>query len=63
MNNENKLKGIAKWLDNLVKETNDLGKNPCWNECLSKSEIDQLKGQRSLALELLVRFHLEENLD
>lgn len=63
MNNENKLKGIAKWLDDLVKRTDDLGKNPSWNECLSKSEIDELKGQRSLALELLVRFHLEENLD
>lgn len=63
MTNENKLKGIAKFLDDLVKETDDLGKNPRWNDCLNKTEIDQLKGERSLALRILIRFHLEENLD
>lgn len=63
MTNEKKLEGIAKWLDSLVKETDDLGKNPRWNDCLSKDEINELKGKRSLALELLIRFHLEENLD
>jgi len=59
MTNENKLKGIAKWLDELVKETDDLKKDTD----LDKDTLDALKAQRSLALELLIRFHLEENLD
>lgn len=63
MTNENKLKGIAQWLDNIVKETDDLGKNPRLDECLSKTEVSRLQGERTLALELLIRFHLEENLD
>lgn len=63
MTNENKLKGIAMFLDDLVKETDDLGKNPSRDECLSKDEIEQLKGERSLALRILLRFRLEENLD
>ena len=63
MNNENKLKGIAKYLNQLVKDTDGLGKDPTWDDCLSKTEVEQLKGERSLALRLLIRFHLEENLD
>lgn len=59
MTNETKLKGIAKWLDELVKETDDLNKDTD----LDKDTLDALKAQRSLALELLIRFHLEENLD
>lgn len=59
MNNENKLKGIAKLLADFVKDTDDLNKETE----MDKDTLLELKAQRSLALHILIRFHLEENLD
>lgn len=57
MTDKQKVEGIAKYLDELIKDTDDLKKCD-----LTKKEVDDLKAQRSLALEIAVRFHLEENL-
>ena len=60
MTNENKLKAIAKELDQFVKDTDYL-KNKDID--MDKDVVLELKAQRSLALHLLIHFHLEENLD
>ena len=56
MNKEQKLKGIAKYLDDFIKDTDDL-KNIC------KEDLIDVKAQRHLALEIAIRFHLEEELE
>lgn len=58
MTDKQKVEGIAKYLNELIKDTDDLKK--C--DHLTKKEVDELKAQRSLALEIAIRFHLEENL-
>lgn len=58
MKPENKLRGIAQYLDEIVQAYQKVDK---WE--LSDLEIAECKAQRDLALELLIRFHLEENLD
>lgn len=55
---EAKLKGIAKYLDEFVKDTKDINK-----DFFTKEEIEQFKGGLRLALEILIKFHLEEHLD
>lgn len=56
MTKEQKLKGIAKYLDDFIKETDDL-KN------LDKEDAVEAKAQRKLALEIAIRFHLEEEVE
>lgn len=58
MTKEQKLKRIANYIQELIEDTNDLK-----NYDLTKEEIEELKAQRKLALELAVRFHLEEELE
>lgn len=57
MTTEQKLKKIANYIQEFIEDTNDLKSYD-----LEKKEIEELKAQRKLALELAVRFHLEENL-
>lgn len=57
MTTDLKIKGIANYIQELINDTDNLK-----NCDLTKGEIEELKAQRKLALELAIRFHLEENL-
>ena len=57
MTAEQKLKKIAKYIDEFISDTDNLDER-----FFTKEEIQQVKGARHLALELAIHYHLEENL-
>lgn len=60
MKPEEKLKAIAKWIEDFLQYT-DL--NDSDKKLFTASELSEIKGGRRLALDLCVRFHLEAFLE
>lgn len=57
MTEREKLQAIAKYLDDFVKDTDPKELLPNW---FTKEELAEIKGGRNLALEILIKFRLEE---
>lgn len=60
LTHEEKLKAITRYLDQFLEETD---KGQLIKDFFEPSELSEIKGARRLALDICIKFHLEEYLE